>query len=148
MRIAQDGKRLRVSLPVRFEMDSVSSRRNDRTDLRGPRAPVGDGARVGVTEARLVPDVRIFRSCGAQSDQTRRLIMQIPGHAVQSGFGVSLDLADGLSVGARNLNLHLFLRRGFQREIQECLASVRETVSGARRKQSVVSVVLGLLFQW
>src|SRR5438105_15819070 len=101
-------------------MDSVSSRRNDGPNLRRPCAPMGDGPRISIAEARLVPDVRILRSGGAQSDQTRRLIMKVPGHAVQSGFGMGLDFADGLSIGACDPNLHLFLRRRLQREVQKC----------------------------
>jgi len=66
-----------------------------------------DGPGILAAETGLFHNVRILRRHCAQRDQARRIVMQIPGGAIQSGVaGRIAELANHFAVGIENRGLH------------------------------------------
>ena len=126
MRVAQDRERLGVGLAINLQAHRIRARRRDGSHFAGFGSPVRDGPRVGIAKARLFPDVRIVGCHRAQGNDARRVIAQIPLHAVDAddeilSFSCASSLRTTFPCESRISNSTVFLRHGLEREIEHGL---------------------------
>ena len=108
--IAQDGERLGVGLAFDFQAHGVFPRSHDGTDLGRFGSPVRDRPRVGIAEARFVPDVRVVGRQSSQRNQSRRLIAKVPFHTIHAGATLRFEFSDHLAFRVQNFKLDRILR--------------------------------------
>ena len=66
---------------------------------------------IGVAETRFVPDMRIIRRGGSQSDQARRFIAKIPLHAIDACTSLGFQLANDFAICVEDFELDWILWR-------------------------------------
>src|SRR5215831_15611986 len=83
--VFDDEQRLRETLTIDCQPNTVFAGQRHRTDLGFTNAPMQNLARVAATEAALFPDVGIFRWRGAKQSELWGIVEEIPFHAVHAG---------------------------------------------------------------
>src|ERR1700756_3228412 len=92
----------------------VRPRSNDGANFGRFGSPVGNWARIGIAEARFIPDVRIVRGRCPQRDQSGSFIAQVPWHAIHARTSLRFELSDHLTVRVEDLKLDRIFRRGLE----------------------------------
>src|SRR5215471_355555 len=148
--VFDDGERLREALTVDGKPNAVFSRQGHGADFGFANAPVENLAQIAAAEAALLPDVRIFRRGGAQQDQLRWIVEEVPDGTVHARAARSIELANDGAGRIKNLDLWSSLGGSFQ-GIGDGRAAVREkAIRFMRGKETHGNVLgfLGRLFEW
>ena len=94
-----------------------------------------DRPRVLSAEAGLLPDMRVLGRRGSHRDEPRRLVPQIPRHAVQAFARRRAQIADDGALRVEHLKLHGPARCRPQRKIDQRAAAHRPAIGRARREE-------------